>query len=505
MTTGVITELSDSDKDPGFYGKTAYGAGPIALQSIPLKLLLLGLKHASSGSLTVDTQIVRVYSETDVDTYAGAGGELARMAYAALKIQGVEIYIGAPAPNGSGVAATMTITIGGTWTTAGTLRVIVAGLEIDCAVTAAHSTSNVATNLAAAINAKSKCAASASALSAVVTLTWKSATTRGNRGIVFRDLTGAPSGLTATLGGGGSSVTGDAVVGNGITFVSGAGAEDYTNILSAAYTGRWHRIVSSVIDSTNLGRIETQLDTKAGPFEGRMEHAIVGSNGTLSAAASLSLSPMNAQRMQHVWMEATETPIEEIAAYIGALRTSTEQTTPNVSYSGVVIPFAKPQRDRAKWLDHSLRVSALNSGLTPLNTSDAGEVSIVRSITTRHQTSSGDPDDRTLDTSDAVVPDYVRDDLRVGWLYEFKPANPYVRDDASDEEKEPPAGAATPKRWNGYVEARLQLHEDNRILTDVTSNKPKTVYNSTAKRLASIVPTKRLPLQEQMEVLVNQL
>ena len=43
MTTGVITELSDSDKDPGFYGKTAYGAGPIALQSIPLKLLLLGL------------------------------------------------------------------------------------------------------------------------------------------------------------------------------------------------------------------------------------------------------------------------------------------------------------------------------------------------------------------------------------------------------------------------------------------------------------------------------
>jgi phage tail sheath gpL-like len=236
-----------------------------------------------------------------------------------------------------------------------------------------------------------------------------------------------------------------------------------------------------------------------------MEHAIVGSNGTLSAAAALSLSPMNAQRMQHVWMEATETPIEEIIGQIGALRTSTEQTTPNVSYSGYVLSGVKPQRDRAKWLDHSLRVSALNSGLTPLNTSDAGEVSIVRSITTRHQTSSGDADDRTLDTSDAVVPDFVRDDLRLGWFYEFKVANPYVRDDPSDEEKEPPAGAATPTRWNGFVEARLQEHEENLILTEVALNKPKTVYNKTAKRLASIVPTKRLPLQEQMEVLVNQL
>jgi Cu+-exporting ATPase len=213
MTTGVITELSDSDKDPGFYGKTAYGAGPISLLSIPLKLLLIGLKHTSLGSLTNDTQIVRVYSETDVDTYAGAGGELARMAYGAFKIPNVEIYLAAPAPDPSPTSATMTIVIGGTWSTAGTLRVIVAGLDIDCAVTASQSTANVATALGAAINAKSKCAASAGVVGSTVTLTWKTPTVRGNRGIVFRDLTGAPSGLTATLGGGGSTVIGDATIG----------------------------------------------------------------------------------------------------------------------------------------------------------------------------------------------------------------------------------------------------------------------------------------------------
>lgn len=504
MTTGIITELSDSDKDPGFYGKTSYGVGALSIGDIPLKLLLVGLKHASLGSLTNDTQVVQVFSETDVDTYAGAGGELARMGYAALQIPGVQIYLAATAPADTPTAATMTIVIGGTWTAAGTLKIIVGGVEINASVLAADATTAVATTLGAAINAKSKCAASATVNSSTVTLTWKSATVRGNRGVVFKDLTGAPTGLTATLGGGGSAVTGDAVTGNGITFTGGAGVDSVTTLLSTLFTGRYNRIVAATHDSTNLALWETQLDAKAGPFEGRMEHAIFGNNGTLSAAAALALTPLNNWRCQMAHLEASETPIEEVIAVLGAIRTVTEQSTPNVSFSGVVLPGVRPQRDRAKWLSHSTRVSALNSGVTPLATSEQGEVSIVRSITTRSQTSAGDPDARTLDTSDSVVPDYVRDVLRLYWLSVFKVANPYVREDASDEEKEPPAGAATPSRWNAAAEVKLLELQDQLILTAVELNRPKTVYNSTAKRLASIVPVRRLPLQEQMEVLVAQ-
>lgn len=505
MTTGVITELSDSDKDPGFYGKTAFGVGALSVGDIPLKLLLVGLKHATLGSLTNDTQVVQVFSESDVDTYAGAGGELARMGYAALQIPGIQLYLAATAPAASPTAATMTIVIGGTWTTAGTIKIIVGGVEISASVLAGDATTDVATTLNAAINAKSKCAAKSTVASSTATLAWKSATVRGNRGVVFKDLSGAPSGLTVTLGGGGSAVTGDAVTGNGITFTGGAGVDSVTTLLSTLYTGRYNRIVAATHDSTNLALWETQLDAKAGPFEGRMEHAIFGNQGTLSAAAALALTPLNNWRCQMVHLEASETPIEEAIAVLGAIRTVTEQTTPNVSYSGTVLPGVRPQRDRSKWLSHSIRVSALNSGVTPLATSEQGEVSVVRSITTRSQTSAGDPDDRTLDTSDSVVPDYVRDALRLYWLYTFKPANPYVREDPSDEEKEPPAGAATPKGWNGAVTAQLLDLQDQLILTAVELNPPKTVYNAVAKRLASIVPTRRLPLNEQMEVLVSQI
>jgi phage tail sheath gpL-like len=505
MTTGVITELSDSDKDPGFFGETAFGAGAITLSDIPLKLLLVGLKHSSLGSLTTNTEVVRVYSETDVDTYAGAGGDLARMGYAALKVSGVEVWLAAVADGTSPAAATMTITIAGTWSTTGSYKYWIAGMEISGGVLSTDTPTTLAAAIVAAITAKTKCAATAANVAGVITVTWKSLTIRGNNGIVFQDTSELPSGTTSTLGGGGTSTTGDATTGAGITFTGGVGTEDVTTLLATIYPSRFHRIAIAQRDSTNLGLWETQLDSKAGPYENRMEHLVCGSPGTYSAAAALALSPLNQWRAQMLHFEASETPMEEIVAQFAAIRTVTEQTTPNVSYDGRVLDGVRPQRDRSKWPNRARRVAALNAGVTPLATSEQGEVSIIRSITTRSQTSSGDPDYRTLDTSEAVVPDYVRDDLKLYWQTVFLVANPYVDDDPPNEAKESPAGIATPKRWNAAVQARLLEHEANFLLTGVNENPPRTTYNSTARRLASVVPTKVLPLQHQMEVSVRQI
>ena len=80
----VIAGFGDNIKVPGFFGETLYGQSAIKLGSITRKLLICGLKHTTLGSITTNAQVVAISSKEDADTYLGAGGECARMAYAAL-------------------------------------------------------------------------------------------------------------------------------------------------------------------------------------------------------------------------------------------------------------------------------------------------------------------------------------------------------------------------------------------------------------------------------------
>src|SRR5688572_10778124 len=87
MGTIIITGFSDSDKVPGFYGQTKFGAGPINAGSQTLTLLLVGLK-TSAGTAVADQDIVEIFSGDDADTYFGQGSELARGCRMALKQSG---------------------------------------------------------------------------------------------------------------------------------------------------------------------------------------------------------------------------------------------------------------------------------------------------------------------------------------------------------------------------------------------------------------------------------
>jgi len=334
-----------------------------------------------------------------------------------------------------------------------------------------------------------------------VTLTWKSAGVRGNDGILFADGSALPSGCTSALTGG-AAVTGDGVTGSGVRFAGGVGTEDISTLLETLKPGRYHRIAAAQRDAQNLAKWEIQLDSKAGPTEGRMEHIVFATNSSLAAATSLAQLTLNNWRCQIAWHLDSESPPSEVAAALAALRTSTEQTTPNVSYSGRVLPGIAPQRDRTKWLNRSTRTSALDNGVTPINSTEQGSAVVVRSITTRSQTDAGDPDSATLDTSDAIVPDYVRDSIKLRWA-QFVQANPHVRGDLKPGEKSIPEGVATPKLWAAEITSVLLDLQAQRILTQVELNLPRVSFNATAKRLAAIAPVVRLPLQEQAEVSVR--
>lgn len=502
MASIVIDGYADSDKVPQFVGETKFGAGPINIRTIPLVLLLVGLESTAGGTITPDVDVLDCLSKEEADTYAGAGGELASMVYGAMDqgLSGVRLMIAAPSAAGGAAAATATITITGTATSAGTYRYYVGGELVEVTV---PSTATTPTNVADAIVARfaqfPRLVASAANVAGVITLTCRTPTVRGNQLILHQDVSDRQAGITSAITGGAS------VTGGGVKFTGGAGVETLTTLAALLYPARYHRMALAQNDATSLGVWETHVDNKAGPLEGRMEHVVVASNDAIGTATSLASSTLNNHRFQLCWMLNAETWTSRIAASMAAKRASTEQTQPNSGYDDVVLKGVAPARARGDWPSRTTQQTALDAGVTPLKTTEDGTVAVVRAITTRCLDGAS-PDYRTLDTAEAVVPDYVRDRLRLVWETEFKPANPWVQPDPGDGEAPVEEGVATPFTWNKRVILELQTMEREKILTQValSANAPVSEFNTAAKRIMSAVTVVPLPIQHALGCQVRQ-
>ncbi len=495
MTISIVG-FSSSAKVPGFYGETVFGAGAISAGDIPLKLLLCGTK-TSAGSATADTDVKSIFSTTDADTYFGPGSELATMCYGALQTQGVQISAIASAEAGGAAAATATITIAGTWTTTGTSSYRIDGYPVTAAISSTDTISTAADAIVNAINALTYIpvtAAKGAGAAYIITLTRKSKGARGLQGMLFQDTTQLPSGCTSAIAGGTS------VTGGGVHFVSGSGADSVTNVISVIATTQYDRIAAAQNDGTNGALWVAALTTQAGPTIGHLEHVVFASNASLATAQGIAQTSLNAERAQYLWQINGETIPSYTAATFAAIRTATEQDDPSASYDGKVLPGVAPQSQAADWASYNTLVSALDNSLTPVTTNSSGQAYIVRSITTKSLTS-GSPDYRTLDTSQAVTPDYVRAVIGLYWTTVYKVSNPKVDADPADGQRDRPAGVATPKRWNQAITKILLDLEDDLIITDVAANLPVSEYSVAGRRLMSVVPV--VPAHAQHSVGVS--
>lgn len=503
----IILGFSSTDKVPGFYAETVFGAGGISFASVPIVLLLTG-NMLSTGTSTADQNVDDIFSETDASTLYGSGSELHRMCRAALRVPGIRIKAAPVAEAGGAAAATATLQVTGTWTAGGSFIFRVGGDRYACTIGANDSIQTVATNIAAAINSKAEAVAVAAvggAATYIVTFTMKSKGTRGNQCILALDKSQLPSGMDVTLAGGGASV--------GITsiyFANGTGTDDVTNVLAVLYPGRYNRIAASAADATNAALWKTQINNKAGVLEGRMEHVVMANNTTsMSTSKSIAQTTLNDCRFQYCWLKNAETLPSEIAAVMAAVRTQHEQSNPNSGYDGVVLPGVVAQSAQGDWASRSTQGSCLDNSLTPLISNADGTVSVVRAITT-HSLRGANPDYTTLDTAQSVVPDAVRDILRLVWTTQFLPANPNVRNEPSADEPRPPQGVAFPSLWAAEMTKQLRDLEQSTagfppILTQVSANLPVVDYDSTAQRIMAICPVVPLPLQHQIGVSVRQL
>jgi phage tail sheath gpL-like len=502
-----IIGFSDSDKVPGFYGQTRFGQSPIQIGSITRKALVCGLKATGLGDIAVDAETRRIQTEADANTAFGIGSEGARMCYAALEeargLGNYELWACAPTAAGGATAGTLILTVSGTATAVGTIKVWVGGDLVEIVIPNATAAADAAALINTEVAKYPKLPASATVLVAAVTFTHKTPSIRNNDCVVYCDFSQAP-GLTVALSGAGTATTSSITL-VGRKFGGGAGTETLTTLLSALFPTRFDFCAFAQNDATSLAALKVQCDAKAVPVEGRMEHYMTASSGNLAAATSLAQSTLNNWRFRLDHLVYSERAPAELAAAQAALRAAIEGQVPNSAYDDYELRWAVGQRFPADWVSsHAGKQAPLDVGVTPYETRANGKVYIVRSVTTRSLDGST-PDYRTLNTYDAFVPDYVRDRLRIVWSSQFRVANPYVRPDVAAGEPDPPAGVATPALWNSRITTELRAMESERVLTQVSANLPRSEYNYVANRIMSAVPSVPLPHQHQVGVQVDQL
>lgn len=504
---GFVMELGLKDKVPGIYLTTLFGVGDATDSDLEKVLLLVGGIDPTTATLAQDSDVVPVLSTADADR-AGPGSELARMAYGALKIPGIKVRM-ASASISSAVPATATITVNGTPTTSGAWSYRIGGVAIRNTITVSDTPTTIANAIAKAVNVPqmmvSAAVTSGVGGAKIVTLTHKTPGARGNDCIVWQDTSGLATGITSAIAGG------SAVGNGGKRFHNGVGVEDFTTLLGNLLEDRYYRIAVSANDSVSLAAWRDQLDTKAGPLVGKMEHAVFAFSGTLSAGTSLAQTSLNEERAQLCWMEDAETATAEIAAKMAAIRIKAEQDDPNQSYDGLELSGVAPQTDKATNPNRATQVAALDVGLTPIvtRTNKTGSKAVVlRAITSRSLTASGGVDDGTLDVADSAVVDEVRDVVRTYWETTFSKAYKYVDDDPTGASPvTQPSGTATPKVWTS--ECMNLLHRLERLgwLTKVASNPVTSTLNKQASspRIAFFAPTVRRQHQHQMEGTLGQM
>lgn len=193
----IIPGFTSDDKVPGVVAKNDWGAGQQSIGAIPLACVLFGNK-TSGGSAPLNTR-KQITTPEEADAIFGARSELGRMLVAALAVDGVTLYGVAVEEVSGGTAATLTIDLGGAWSTAGEIgfqfdeeKIRVAIAASDTLTTAGDA---IEDKINQAQNGRLFCVAQNTA--GRIVLTVQNLGTRGNQHVAFLDTSLLPPGMTA--------------------------------------------------------------------------------------------------------------------------------------------------------------------------------------------------------------------------------------------------------------------------------------------------------------------
>lgn len=382
--------------------------GSNAQQGTALKAytaLIMGQKLAAGTQ--AELELVTITSEAQARTLFGAGSHLHMMIRKWLQNQKV-ISLKAIAIDdlGAGVAATGDITITGPATGDGILYVWLGGQRIQVSVANGDSVTDIGDALVAAMAANPLTPFTGVNTAGVVALTAKNKGTLGNDiDIRFNYADGEefPSGV-------GASVT--------AALSGGTGDPDIDEIIAALPEDQFDIIVNPWTDTTNLGKLETELLDRWGPIrqnDGVAFSAKLDSVGNLttfgdarnSKHVSMLGPASGAPNMAHEWAAA-------YAAQVG-LAGQADPARPFQTL-GLVSILAPAESERFSLTE---RNTLLFDGISAAQVAAGDVVRIDRAITMYQENDASADDDTFLDVNTLLTLSFIRYSFRNTMLIKY--------------------------------------------------------------------------------------
>jgi len=390
MSTIAMSYIPEALRYPGGYieidGSQAGLGGDLPI------ILLVGQKLASGSAAA--GEIVRLSGVEDAKKKAGDGSMLHQMAARYRKIDPTyDMYILPYADLPAGVAATGKITVDAAATEAGVLALYIAQRSIVAPVAANATPADLATAIAAAINAAgSDIPVTAAAAAAVVTLTARHKGTCGNNVDIRLNLYGeeTPDGLSVSLtamsGGAGDPAPGDlaAIIGN----------------------GRWFRYVAlGINDNVTIAAWNTESNRRYQPPVQQGFRIFNAYRGGFEDAATYG-ETKNAVHICSVGIDTQPMTTWETAAALCAGSGSRLQSNPVQSLEDTPLPgLVGVPGEYFQWTDAN---SLLFKGISMLEIGKDGTVYIKRLISMYQFRPDGSADDAFLDINTAEVMERIR-------------------------------------------------------------------------------------------------
>lgn len=354
---------------------------------------VLHIGYANGGSAEPN-DIHKIGSLAEARALFGGNSMLADMAERHIKLnKGLALYqVAVPAPTAH-TAAIGAIEIDAPATASGVLSVRIADRLISIAISTGQTETQIATALAAAINAETACLVEADVTSELIGLESKIPGALGNQipiitGYNFDETPPIAIRVTPLSG--------------------GIGVPDLTDALAAMGEDPYDNIVSAFLDTANLQKLDEAIAERWHAMAAYNIQSIgygveMGSYNTIQANGKLR----NSEFVSIMGVEGAPQAPWIWASSLVAVASDQLTNDPSAPITGTEIPGLKAPRKCWKW---QARNELLYSGVSTFTTDKAGNVYLEKLITTYQTDPQGYPDASYLSIH---VPELVRNIRRV--------------------------------------------------------------------------------------------
>lgn len=432
---------------PGQYIEFDNSRAQQGLPAMPHKILVIGQRLAAG---TVAAGIpTRVLSAAQAESNFGRGSMLHAMLRALRAANSyTECWAVALDDNVAGVQAAGSIKATATATASGTLNFYIGGQRVQVAITSTQTLAQIATAIAAAVNAQTDLPVSAvvdgvDTTKVNLTCRWKGVT--GNDidlRLNYYQGEALPAGLALTL----------------VAMAGGTANPDVSGAITAIGPEQYNTIIMPYTDTANLTALETELSNRWGPLVMKEGQAFAAAAGSFSAIDTLG-SGQNSQFVSIMGAQGSPTPTWVIAAVTGAVdayEPDPARPRQTLALTGVLAPATQ---DRYTQDERNIH---LHDGISTFVV--VGGTCLIERLITTYQTNAGGVDDTSyLDIETMRTLAYLRYSVRSRIALKFP------RHKLADDGTRFGAGQAivTPKIIRAELVALFELWMDAGLAEDI--------------------------------------